>query len=253
MNTSKKGELIAIIKDNKELDGTKIYISGDKDDKELKTVEKIQIDKGKFQLVPDKKVERHSLCVVGRNGSGKSYFIRDYIKEFIKVYGEDYDIYLFSSKETDKELDSIKQIKRLKVDMTFVDNPIDYKALSNTMVIFDDIDALTPKPLKEAIYHLRDKILQNGRSYKIHIISSNHSETERNINVPLKESNSITFFLRNYNKGTRYLIDSYAGLLDSKQIKILRNNNTRATTILKTYPNVILQERNVYTLRGLEN
>ena len=203
-----------------------------------------------FQLIPDKKKERTSILIVGRNGSGKSYWVKMYLQEYIKTF-PDREIRLFSSKDEDKELDSIKKIKRIKIDNSFITNPVDYKLLTESLVIFDDIDGLR-NDLKKEIYYLRDKILQNGRSYKIDIISTNHSSTGRDITTCLNESDVIVFFMRNYNRSMKYLLDSYIGLND-KQIKKLRKNKSRATSYIKTYPNIILQERDISTLDGLDD
>jgi hypothetical protein len=40
--------------------------------------------------------------------------------------------------------------------------------------------------------------------------------------------------------------------IEKEQIKVLRKNRTRATTYIKTYPNVILQERNITTFDAIE-
>jgi len=251
MNTSHIGLEVAIIKDDPSARKVKISVSDDFEDNEaIKFFNKLDIKKGKFQVVPDKKKERTSIFIVGKNGSGKSYWIRDYIGEFIKRF-PDYPIYLFSSKKEDENLDDIKEIRRVPIDESFISDPLQYEQLRETLCIFDDIDGLRGK-LKDEIYHLRDIILKNARSYKIHIISTNHDATGRDVQAPLNESDMIVFFMKNYNRCLRYLLENYVGL-EKEQIKNLRKNKSRATTYIKTYPNVFVQERNITTIEGLNN
>ena len=249
MNTSNIGQEIAIVKDDPKNKNVKIYVTDEQEDNEaVKFFNTLELKAGKFQVVPDKDKDRTSIFIVGRNGSGKSYWIRDYILEFIKRFPK-YPIYLFSSKNEDENLDKISKIKRIPINNTFIEDPINYEDLSNSLCIFDDIDGLRGK-LKDEIYYLRDKILKNGRSYKIHIISTNHDSTGKDVQAPLNESDMIVFFMKNYNRCLRYLLENYIGL-EKEQIAKLRRNKTRATTYMKTYPNVIIQERNINTFEGL--
>ena len=190
--------------------------------------------------------------VVGRNGSGKSYYIKGLVEQFTHIYPS-YPIYLFSSKKEDKTLDGIKKIKRIPLDESFILEPMQYEDLSKSLCIFDDCDALPNRGkmrLKDEIYDLRDTILRNGRSYNINIICTNHDSTGKDIQACLNESDVIVFFMANYNRSQRYLLESYVGL-DKDQIKKIRNNKSRATTYIKSFPNVILQERNISTLKHL--
>lgn len=257
MNFQEVGQKICIIKSEDKKVKKKedaIYVTSEEDKhKRVEFFQNLELEEGeRFQFVPDKKRDRTSLMIVGRNGSGKSYYIAQYLKEFIKMYPT-YPIYLFSSKNEDTNLDTIKQIIRVKIDDSFVTNPMKYEDLDKSMCIFDDVDGFrnTAKlPMRNEIYHLRDTILKNGRSYKIHIICTNHDSTGRDVTACLNESDAIVFFMANYNRSQRYLLESYVGL-DKDQIKNIRNNKSRSTTYIKSFPNVILQERNISTLSHL--
>ena len=47
-----------------------------------------------------------------------------------------------------------------------------------------------------------------------------------------------------------YFLRSYIGL-NMAQIELLQNNKTRATVFIKSIPHVFMQERNIYTKKGL--
>ncbi len=251
MNINKIGQEVAIIKDDPSNKNISIYVSDEqqKDKKIVKFFNSLELENGYFQVVPDKKKERTSILVLGRNGSGKSYWIKNYVHEFVKRFPS-YRIYLFSSKNEDENLDKIKQIKRVKIDDSFVDTPMQYEELSESLCIFDDVDALRDK-LKKEIYHLRDTILRNGRSYKIHIISTNHDACGKDIQACLNESDMIVFFMKNYNRSLKYLLQNYIGL-EVNQINKLKKMHSRAMTYIKTFPNVIVGEKNINTFEGLE-
>lgn len=250
MNFDKEGEAIAKIVENKNIKNQKIYISDHQPD-DNKYFSELGLEDGKFQLIPIiRKGSRHTnIYVCGQNGSGKSYWIADYIKQVLLV-DPDIDIYLFSSKNEDDNLDVFPQIKRITIDQSFIDNPMNYEALENSLVLFDDVDALEPK-LKKPIYHLVNIILKNGRSYNINVIVTMHHCTGSDVKCIIGESNVIVFFLRNYNRYLKYLLTNYAGL-DDKQIKVLRKNQSRATCYIKSYPNTILQEKNMYIINNMD-
>lgn len=252
MNFNEIGEEIAIIKDNdnKKKKQLKVYITDDEDEhKHIKFFKELELSKNeKFYIIPDIKGDRDAIYIVGKNGSGKSYWIRDYVINYHNIHKKK-PIYLFSSKKEDKNLDDLKYIKRVELDESFVENPLEYEELQDTFCIFDDIDALKGK-LKDEIYYLRDTILNNGRSYKIDIISTSHDACGKINQTALNESHKIVFFLKNYNRTMKYFLEGYIGL-EKEQIKKLRDNKTRATTFIKSYPNVIIQERNAYILKDL--
>ena len=66
----------------------------------------------------------------------------------------------------------------------------------------------------------------------------------------LNEATSITYFPATIGgRNLKYLLDSYLGM-DKKQIDQVKKIDSRAITIIKCYPKVVLAERNVYILRN---
>lgn len=250
MNFEAKGEQIAVIYNKDRPTKKMLSIESEPDDKpKVKFYEDITLQEGRFQLIPIIPKLRTSIFIVGRNGSGKSYYIARYLEVFIKMYPH-YQIRLFSSKDEDEELDSFPQIKRIKFDQSFIDQPIDYTVLKESLCIFDDVDGLEKK-MRDAIYQLRDIILKNGRSYRIHIISTNHDSVGRDVQAPLNESDVIVFFMKNYNRSLQYLLERYIGL-STEQIKKLKKIKSRACAYIKSYPNVLLLEKSAFTFDGLD-
>lgn len=226
-----------------------MYLSDDKNGPQFVRIDDKSEDV--FQIIPldEKKRKRTSIYICGRNGSGKSYVIKQYLLQFMRLY-PDYPIYLFSSKNEDENFDGLP-IKRIPIDDSCVKDPFEYTTFAHSMVIFDDIDGLIDGQRK-AIYHLRDIILQNGRSNYIHIISTNHDATGKDVKAPLNESDMVIFFPANYNNTIRYLMEGYVGL-NPTQIKYVLDMQTRAITFIKTFPNLLVTEKVCTTIKGIDH
>ena len=61
---------------------------------------------------------------------------------------EDIPMYLLSSVPDDESLDSIK-LKRVVLNESLIGHPVDIKEFADTVVIFDDVDALTNKKIRQ--------------------------------------------------------------------------------------------------------
>jgi len=133
-------------------------------------LEEIELDENhKFQLAPRpiKEKERSVLFVAGESGSGKSYFIREYAKQYNKMFPKN-SIYLISYLDQDETLDAYDKIIRLNAfSPEFLDEclSIDLEEFQDSMVIFDDIDCVVNKHSKVKIYGLLNKMLRIGRHY----------------------------------------------------------------------------------------
>jgi predicted AAA+ superfamily ATPase len=92
----KTGEVFLYDKINKNEDGF--------DEMELK-------DNFTFQLIPNKNNQRDVLYIAGASGSGKSYYCKEYLKEYISLFPNN-PIYLFSYLDLDETIDEVKKIKR---------------------------------------------------------------------------------------------------------------------------------------------
>jgi hypothetical protein len=119
------------------------------------------------------------------------------------------------------------------------------------LVIFDDIDAYTGK-LKKFIYALLDKLLKNARKNKVSVIMTSHSCTGLELKAVLNESNVIVFFMKNLNRSLKYLLEGYVGL-NKDGIKRLKSNKSRWTAFVKTYPNIIIQEKDLFTIGHIQD
>ena len=122
----------------------------------------------RFQVVGDPKRERDIIYITGRSGSGKSYFIKDYVNNYYKVVNKKRPIYCFSALSEDKTIDQIKNLRRIKLDDEFLnDDEITINDFAKSCVIFDDTDVIKSKPILEKVNQLMNQMLETGRHHEI--------------------------------------------------------------------------------------
>ena len=201
----------------------------------IKEFKRLKLSKDShFQHVPDTTRERDILYLTGASGSGKSYATRKYLEEYKKKFKHN-EIYLFSSLSEDPSIDPLKP-KRIRLDESLVDDPIDIEDFANSCVIMDDVDCLSDKKIKEAVYAIMNKILEIGRHYSTTCIVTNHLPTDgRATRRILNEAQTVTYFPHSAGNKIRYLLENYIGV-DKKQIGRFKRMNTRSVLIFKNYP-----------------
>ena len=103
-----------------------LYFATHKDKDKIKyPIQSIELDDDdeSMQHMPytmkDEGNTRQILYVSGASGSGKSYYASSYIKEYVKMFPKN-DVFVVSSVDKDKQLDSIKNVKELKWMRNFV-------------------------------------------------------------------------------------------------------------------------------------
>tara|TARA_R110000782_G_scaffold51483_2_gene110896 strand:+ start:1582 stop:2367 length:786 start_codon:yes stop_codon:yes gene_type:complete len=204
-----------------------------------------------LQLIPSKERERSVLYVVGSSGSGKSYFSCNYIKQYHRIYPKR-QVYVFSIFEKDKSLDSLKFLRRIKLNDEFMNTSLELKDFANSLLLFDDCDAIKDKLLRLRLKKILNSCLELGRHENVEIIYISHlcCKSQETSSI-LNESTSVTFFPKTFPaRSCKYLLDQYYGL-DNVQIKRIKNlkSSSRAVTILRTYPNIVLSDKQCYILK----
>lgn len=207
------------------------------------------IDEGHLVPLPrNEKEQRDNIYVSGSSGSGKSTWTANYLKEFVKLF-PDKRIFLFSRVSEDKPLDAIGKVTRIIIDEDLIDDPIDINELNNSCCVFDDIDTIPNKDLKNAIIDLRKDILETGRHEKIYCISTSHMLTNyKETRELLNEANKVIFFPKS--SGTRqikYFLQNYGGMTTADINKVF-DLPSRWVMLSKNYPQYILCEKSIYLL-----
>ena len=250
-----KGKIISVIKDlenekkrSKKKDNKFLYV----DDKANNSIDSYECDYNEtIQQIPDKETERSILYITGPSGSGKSYYTRNYILEYKKLFPKN-NVYIFSSLDSDETLDKIPKIKRVKFTDKFLSYDFKITDFKDSLVIFDDIDAETNKLKKAKIYGILNIILNTGRHERVSCVFTSHLSCAGNeTKLILSEAHSITIFPKNMgNRSIKYLLDSYFGL-DKHQINYIKKINSRWVTLIKTYPSVLISVKQAVVLNTI--
>jgi len=197
----------------------------------------------KPQHIPDTTKEREILYITGPSGSGKSTYTRKYLEQYKKKH-KNRPIYLFSSLPSDDSLDKVGP-KRIKLDERMHTDPIKGEELRESICIFDDIDVISDKKIREAVYDILNQVLEIGRHYKIHCVVTNHLPTNgKDTRRILKEAHTVTYFPHSSSGKIKYLLEEYVGL-DRKQISYMKKQRSKACTIFKNYPQCFMLEHEV--------
>ena len=264
LNFEQIGKIIAVIKDSSEPKAKKgkakttnsnqeLYVCDNKQAKEVRHLEESVIldEHQHFQLAINKDTERQIEYVVGSSGSGKSYFVKQFALEYHKVYPSR-PIFIISALSEDTTLDSLKCLQRIKLSEEFIEE--DFKAIDfeNSLMILDDTDSITNKKILQKVNQIRHDILQCGRLHNVSCIITSHTACNGiQTRLCLNESHFITFFPSGLGgRALKYLLENYLGF-DKPQIKRVKSIDSRAITIIKGFPQVILAERECFILTDI--
>ncbi|MFM7987297.1 MAG: hypothetical protein ACKPKO_49085, partial [Candidatus Fonsibacter sp.] len=85
--------------------------------------------------------------------------------------------------------------KRIKLDDSLHTDPIKVEEFRESACIFDDIDVISDKKIREAVYSIRNQVLEIGRHFNIHCIVTNHLPTSgKDTRRILNEAHTVTYF-----------------------------------------------------------
>lgn len=206
------------------------------------------LEKEKFKLIPNLNKHRDCIYISASSGAGKTYFAKEYIKIYKKIYPKR-KIYLFGKKDTDISIDDINPI-RIKIDQKYIDDKskLDYKLFDNSVVIFDDAENISSDPkIKKEIINIRNEILNLGRDKNITIIILTHVtmnyQFTKNI---ISECNIYVIFPKSgqYNQYIQFLI-THVGL-SKKQAKAMLNVYSRWLVIFNECPVSFMTENKIF-------
>ena len=274
----KSGKRLAIIKGGK-LDGSVIYLYDknkrccdkclrkdckkkccddccmksyhkDPDDKE---VEHIKLDENShFEELPTNDPNQTSvLMIAARAGAGKSYYLKQYIKNYKKIY-KDNPVYLFSESKADKALDDL--VKRIPLD-EFVKSDLTWDQFPDDCYVnFDDIDVLENTRengfMKKRLYSLMNALIQNARKKHITVAQTVHIATDGATTKHILNScTSFIIFLNSISLQIKRALKEYLGITPENIKKILSMKG-RWVCVFTTSPLVVMGERDIYILHN---
>jgi len=209
---------------------------------------KLTKPKEKIQHIPNKKTERQILYITGASGSGKSFYTKLYCDQYKKMFPKN-DIYLVSSIHEDSSIDKVKGLKRIKLSNEILTTDLQAADFKDSMVIFDDTDCITNKVMRLKVNGILNMLLETGRHTNTSVIYTSHLATNGlDTKRILNEAHSVTIFPHSLGgRSLKYLLENYFGL-DRHQIKKIKTMPSRWVTLIKSFPMVVLSEKEAYVL-----
>jgi len=201
-----------------------------------------------FQLIPSNDPNKRQVYyIAGASGSGKSYIARG-LAEYYKKFFPDREIYLISKLDYDETLDSMKigKPKRINVQ-TLIDDPIDMKELTDSLIIFDDYDCFEGNTGK-IVQQLIDDIAITGRHTNTSMLCLTHYISNyKKTRLLLNECQYMVLYPQatSYHQ-LCYLLKNHIGL--SKQDCLELKKLGRWICIAKNYPQYLISEHSAKIL-----
>lgn len=187
----------------------------------------------------DGKGKREIILVSGPSGSGKSHWIKNYVRNYVRIYPHN-DVYLISSLKKDETLDALDMIKRIDVDKLVASPSKDVYTWSDALVIIDDVEGLD-KPKAAAVQAVQDLIASEGRHSHTSLIRAAHLSTNyKETRLLLQEAHGYVLFPQaGAHSQYMYLLTKYGGM-DKKLASAFLQTPSRWVYIHHTMPKYTL-------------
>jgi hypothetical protein len=212
----------------------------------------IFIPDGNVEMIPDCST-RQCCYTAAPSGSGKSYWTMKYAKQYNRLFPKN-KVYLISKVQGDESLKGIKNLIRIPIDDSILDEEFEAEDFADSLVIADDIDTVNDKEIREAIDHITNDILETGRHCNVYLLKTSHLISNyKQTRTVLNESHCITVFP---NSGSfaqiTHVFKNYFGL-SNNEIKKIKKLHSRHVSLLKNYPMMLLYDRGVMLCADLDD
>ena len=187
-----------------------------------------------FPIVEDLSKKSCRIFISGQSGSGKSYFITQFLKHNKPKKSQ--GVFLFSPVTDD---DSLKGIKNLiQIDLgefeSEFEREFEYEDIpENSIVIFDDIES--SRNAKQLMI-IRDMFLERGRHQNTSVLTISHNPLGSNkTKASIRESQYAVLFPQSNPRDTGALLSKYFGYT-KKMIDEAMNSKSRWVFVSKSTP-----------------
>lgn len=238
---------------------------------ELDARKSLSFDDETLMLAPEiSDADRTTVNVSGFSGSGKSTWVCNFGLEYLKAW-PDADVFLLSgiagadeslarlfakvkrkrrkSVSSDDSDESVVEPGRINLAEAYADGgSLSYSDFpKRSLLIFDDIESIQDKTIREGCYKTLNDCLTMGRHNLLSVVSVSHvamnfSKTK----TILQESQYLCVFPKGTSPNNlERLLVSYGGL-DKKQVEQVRSLPSRWVCVRRTFPQAIVYESGVF-------
>lgn len=262
-----KGETaLAVVRGSRKNDGRKLFINSYPG-----TLKDTTLLDGCLQVLPNPK-HRNIAYVFGASGSGKSTWISNYVYEWMKQMEKKVEAFYNHKGEPMGDEDSCPgqmfcvsrkklgdddafkdlPLKYLKIDESLIESPLSCDDLpDNCLVIFDDINSISPKKVNDSVQAFLRDVLEVGRARNINCVVSSHLGANRNeTKTILNECQNIVFFPWGSSPHQIQYVLSHYGGMERKKISETLELPSRWVCLRKEYPPAIIYSSGAYLLNA---
>lgn len=235
---------------------------------------------GYFQVLPNPNPKKRDVIfLTGTSGSGKSYFAKNFILDYVKLHNNQRKVFIVSQMESDETLDEAMylfpsniseseraamapeakekyrnpMVKRIPLDDNYwFENPpsVDHEHFARTLWVFDDIDAIPNKQMVANIEMFLNNIATRGRMHgetqgaisTLYITHHTSVGTNKRLKLVMHDSTGYVVYPSSSSaRGLVYLLNNYANV--DCNFKILNQKFKRLgrwVYIRKHYPQVMV-------------
>lgn len=222
--------------------------------KEILAVEESKIfapetSRYKIELIPTNKPNQvDTLYISATNGAGKSSISAKYAINY-NIDNPNNNIYLFAYKDYDPAYDNrVPNLVRIELDRHFIRDHQDNGSINkykNSLLIFDEIDLIEDKEIRNTLIGLKDRALQLGRANGTSIISIQHKSLGgKNSLVEFTECKTIVIFPKMDFNQARQVINKL-GFNRDEMSSILDPIGKKQRWMAIIKPNIIITENYV--------
>jgi hypothetical protein len=203
------------------------------------------------RTLPGEKAFRQVYHLAARSDAGKSTWSAKLMrlwKHERKKLGLKEDIYIFSRVEADNAYSSLGAVNVI-IDEELIQYPIDPKTeLQDCLVVFDDIDKILDKKLREYMCDLRNGILQTGAHTGTYVINTcHHMRDWANTRDAMNEAHMVTVFpVADKLKIKEFMIEKLG--VTRQKAEYIVNLPTRWLTFNVLIPSYVVYEHGVIIL-----
>ena len=215
--------------------------------------------------------ERFAIFIAGAQGCGKSYWIKEFLKEY-RIIHPKRPIYLFTGlTEIDKHFAKLierKIMRRVVMDQETIESinlddfRVDYETdkRRGCLIIFDDTDRIRDKVLMKKVYDLLNDALCNGRDHTtqkgeadIDLVITNHEINDyTRTKSMINNCNYIVLFPQCSPATQLNICIDKIGMSKAARDYVLSYDASRSVIIHKTHPMYCITNDKIFLLRGLD-
>ena len=201
---------------------------------------------GKIEVIPNPDSWTGHYAVFGPSGVGKSTWIGNFLSNYKKEYPKN-KIYVFSPLRDDPAFKHLK-VEYVKIDESIVEDPLDVQEFENSVLVFDDIESIKEKVLRDAVQNFRDQVMETGRHFNEVSISVSHiilngPSTKRMLN----ECDRVVLFPKSNFNAISNLCRRYYGF-GKDELNYMKSVPSRWVCIKRSYPTAIISEQAIKLL-----